>query len=301
MDLTDGMVEPFRVAPGTKVRLAEWATKWAVPAGMEDLNKDALKQQAADFVSQRVQELAGLQELLWVDSRYSLLLVFQGPDASGKDSTIRHLTSGMSPAAMRVVSFKEPSPEELRRNYLWRYVVALPEQGYIGVFNRSYYEEVTVVRVIPDLLKQRAMPQRPPDDAFWAARYDDINSLEKHLVRNGTVVFKFYLHISKDEQKKRLLQRLGDPNKQWKFSPRDIVAREKWDDYRHAYEQAITNTSTDWAPWWIMPADRKWAMRAIIAQVILREMRRLDLRYPPLDEEKREAIKLALERLKVEQ
>ena len=201
MDLTDEMVERFRVPAGVTVHLREWDTKWDVPQGMEELNKDVLKQQAADFLARRVHELAGLQEVLWVDSRYSLLLIFQGADASGKDSTIRHVTSGMNPAGMRVVSFKEPSREELKRNYLWRYVVALPEQGYIGVFNRSYYEEVTVVRVNPQLLTLRAMPQRAPDATFWAERYEDINFLERQFVRNGTVVLKFYLHISKDEQK----------------------------------------------------------------------------------------------------
>src|SRR5574341_37201 len=186
MDLTNEMVERFRVAPGTTVRLDRRATKWDVPSGMEDLNKDALKRQAADFVAHRVSELAELQQLLWADSRYSLLLIFQGPDASGKDSTIRHVTSGMNPAGMRVVSFKEPTREELKRNYLWRYIAALPEQGFIGVFNRSYYEEVTVVRVNPELLRARAMPQRPVDDALWAERYEDINFLEKQMARNGT-------------------------------------------------------------------------------------------------------------------
>jgi len=178
--------------------------------------------------------------------------------------------------------------------------MALPEQGYIGVFNRSYYEEVTVVRVNPRLLKLWAMPQRAPDATFWAERYEDINFLERQLVRNGTVVLKFYLHVSKDEQKKRILQRLKDPDKHWKFSPNDLAARERWDDYQRAYEQAITSTSTHWAPWWIMPADRKWAMRALVAQVILMSMRKLDLRYPTLDDEKREAIKLALKELRNE-
>lgn len=300
MDLIDEMVGRFRVSAGATVHLREWDTKRDVPPVMEELNKDVLKQQAADFLARRVHELAGLQEVLWVDSRYSLLLIFQGPDASGKDSTIRHVTSGMSPAGMRVVSFKEPSREELKRNYLWRYIMALPEQGYIGVFNRSSYEEVTVVRVNPKLLRLRATPQRAPDETFWAERYEDINFLERQFVRNGTVVLKFYLHISKDEQEKRLLQRLHDPDKHWKFSPTDLDARDGWDDYQHAYEQAITSTSTDWAPWWIMPADRKWAMRALVAQVILMSMRKLDLRYPALDDEKREAIKLALKELRNE-
>jgi PPK2 family polyphosphate:nucleotide phosphotransferase len=300
MDLTDDMVERFRVAPGKTVHLAEWDTKWDPPLGLEDLNKEALKKQASEFVEQRTRELAELQELLWVDRRYSLLLIFQGIDASGKDSTIRHITSGMSPAGVRVISFKEPSREEYRRHYLWRYLVALPEQGYIGVFNRSYYEEVTVVRAHPELLGLRAMPQRKPTEPFWHERYEEISSMEKQLERNGTVILKFFLHISKNEQRKQLLQRLEDPTKQWKFSPKDISERDKWDDYQEAYEQAISNTSTKWAPWWIMPADRKWAMRTIVAQVVLNTMRKLDLRYPPLERDERKAIKHALESLRKE-
>jgi PPK2 family polyphosphate:nucleotide phosphotransferase len=300
MDVTDEMVERFRVAPGKTVRLAEWDTKWDPPLGLEELNKDALKKQAAKFVAQRTHELAEIQELLWADGRYSLLLIFQGIDASGKDSTIRHLTSGMSPAGVRVISFKEPSRDEYRRHYLWRYLVALPEQGYISVFNRSHYEEVTVVRVHPELLRLRAMPHRKQAEPFWRERYEEISSMEKQLERNGTVILKFFLHISKHEQRKRLLQRLEDPTKQWKFSPNDITERQKWDDYQQAYEQAITNTSTKWAPWWIMPADRKWAMRAIVAQVVLMTIRKLGLRYPPLGKDKRDAIRLALETLRLE-
>jgi PPK2 family polyphosphate:nucleotide phosphotransferase len=300
MDVTDEMVERFRVAPGKTVRLAEWDTKWDPPLGLEELNKDALKKQAAKFVAQRTHELAEIQELLWADGRYSLLLIFQGIDASGKDSTIRHLTSGMSPAGVRVISFKEPSRDEYRRHYLWRYLVALPEQGYISVFNRSHYEEVTVVRVHPELLRLRAMPHRKQAEPFWRERYEEISSMEKQLERNGTVILKFFLHISKHEQRKRLLQRLEDPTKQWKFSPNDITERQKWDDYQQAYEQAITNTSTKWAPWWIMPADRKWAMRAIVAQVVLMTIRKLGLRYPPLGKDKRDAIRLALETLRNE-
>jgi PPK2 family polyphosphate:nucleotide phosphotransferase len=270
------------------------------PVGNGATQQQALKQQAADFVAHCVQQLAGLQELLWADSRYSVRLIFQGPDTSGKDSTIKRVTSGMNPAAMRVVSFKEPSREELKRNYLWRYIAALPEQGYIGVFNRSYYEEVGVVRVNPERLKARAMPERPVDEAFWAERYEDINSLERQLVRNGTVIVKFFLHISKDEQMKQLLERLQDPTKHWKFSPSDLAARGRWEDYERAYETMISKTSTDWANWWIMPADHRWAMRTIVAQVILNEMRQLDLRYPPIDDEKRDLIGLALRKLKSE-
>ena len=294
------MLKRFRVEPGSRVRLEKRETKWEVPAGLEDLNKEELKQQAAEFVGERVRELAALQDLLWADGRYGLLVIFQGMDGSGKDSTIKHVTSGMNPSGVRVVSFREPTRDELRRNYLWRYINALPEQGQIGIFNRSYYEEIGVVRVNPELLKTRSMPQRKVDGAFWAERFADINFLEGQMVRNGTMVLKFFLNISKREQTKRLLERLQTPEKLWKFSPSDMTARDRWDDYQRAYEEMLTNTSTSHAPWWIMPADRKWAMRTIVAQVMSREMRKLELRYPPVDAEKREQIRQAIETLKSE-
>ncbi len=298
MELAPDMVDRFRVAPGTKVRLDRWNTRWDVPEGLEDLNKEELKQQAAEFVAERVREVADYQDLLWADGRRALLVVFQGLDGAGKDSTIKHVTSGMNPAGVRVISFKEPSRDELAHHYLWRYVTALPEQGVIGIYNRSYYEEVSVVRVFPELLKDRAMVDRPIDDTFWKERYEDITFLEKHLVRNGTVILKFFLHLSKDEQKKRLLQRLQDPHKQWKFAANDLVARDRWDDYQRVYESIITNTNSKEAPWWIMPADRKWAMRALVAQAISNSIRSLDLRYPPIDDAKHELIKQAIEKLK---
>ena len=300
VEITDEMVDRFRVAPGTKVRLDRWDTKWNVPASLEQLNKDELKREANEFIKQRVQELAELQDLFWADGRYSLLVIVQGSDASGKDSIIKHVTSGMNPAGVTVISFKEPSREELRHNYLWRYVRALPEQGVIGIFNRSYYEEVCVVRVNPQLLRERPMSERPIDKTFWRDRFEDINSFERQMTRNGTIVLKFFLHLSKVEQKKRLLQRLEDPRKQWKFSASDIAAREQWDDYQSAYEALLTETSTPHAPWWIMPADRKWALRSLVAHVIWRELAQLDLRYPPVDDETRKVIRLAIEKLNAE-
>jgi PPK2 family polyphosphate:nucleotide phosphotransferase len=298
--LTDEMVDGFLVAPGTKVKLERWSTKWDVPAGLEDLNKEQLKREADELVKKRVRELAELQDLLWADGRYALLLVFQGLDASGKDSTIKHVTCGMNPAGVRVVSFKEPSREELRHNYLWRYVKALPERGEIGVFNRSHYEEVCVVRVKPELLRARPLPVTDIDDSFWLQRFEDINLLEQHLTRSGTIVLKFFLHLSKQEQKKRLLRRLQDPQKQWKFSQSDIADRGLWDDYHHAFEEMLSHTSTSHAPWWIIPADRKWAMRALVAHAISKAMKGLDLRYPPVDDEKRKVIQVAIEKLNSE-
>jgi len=300
MEITDEMVAQFRVVPNTKVRLDDWDTKWNVPAGLAELNKNELKREADQFIKLRVRELAELQDVFWADGRYSLLVIFQGPDASGKDSIVKHVTSGMNPAGVTVVSFKEPSREELRHNYLWRYVRALPEQGDIGIFNRSYYEEVTVVRVNPRLLRERPMPERPIDKAFWRDRFEDINSLERQMTRNGTIVLKFFLHLSKAEQKKRLLQRLDDPRKHWKFSAADIAAREQWDDYQGAYEALLTETSRPHAPWWIMPADRKWALRALVTHVIWRPLEQLALRYPPVDDEKRKLIRRAIEKLRAE-
>ena len=300
VDLTDDMVSGFRVAPGTKVKLDRWSTKWDVPAGLEDLNKEELKREAGEYVKERVQKLAELQDVFWADGRYAMLIVFQGLDASGKDSIIKHVTSGMNPAGIRVVSFKEPSQEELRHDYLWRYVRELPEQGEIGVFNRSHYEEVCVVRVKPELLRARPQRAREIDASFWRERFEDINLLEHHLTRNGTIVLKVFLHLSKQEQKKRLLQRLGDPRKQWKFSPSDIADRDRWNDYQHAFEEMLSNTSTAHAPWWIMPADRKWALRALVAHALWKAMKALDLRYPPIDAEKRKVIALAIEKLNSE-
>jgi PPK2 family polyphosphate:nucleotide phosphotransferase len=297
IDLTDEMVDRFRVAAGTKVRLDRWSTKWDVPAGLEDLNKEELKRDADEIVSERVRRLAELQDVFWADGRYAMLAVFQGLDASGKDSTIKHVTSGMNPAGVHVVSFKEPSREELRHDYLWRYVQALPEHGEIGVFNRSHYEEVAVVRVNPELLQSRPMTVTDIDNAFWQQRFEDINQLELHLTRNGTVVLKFFLHVSREEQKKRLLQRLNDPRKQWKFNANDLTTRDQWGDYKHAFEQMLTSTSTEHAPWWIMPADRKWAMRALVAHAIWQAMRALALRYPPVDDEKRKVIQRAIKKL----
>jgi PPK2 family polyphosphate:nucleotide phosphotransferase len=294
------MVERFRVAPGTKVKLDQWSTKWDVPAGLEELNNEQLKARAAEFVRQRVEELAKLQDVFWADGRYSLLLIFQGLDGSGKDSTIKHVTSGMNPSGVTVVSFKEPSSEELRHDFLWRCVRALPEQGDIGVFNRSYYEDVIVVRVNPQLLAARRMPLSAIDDAFWRERFDAINALERHLSRNGTIVLKFFLHISRDEQKEHILERLEQPHKQWKFSANDLSVRDQWDTYQRAYEAALSNTSTKNAPWWIMPADRRWAMRVLVAQVVSQTMKSLDLRYPPIDNEKRRVISHAIEKLNSE-
>jgi PPK2 family polyphosphate:nucleotide phosphotransferase len=293
-DLT--RIAQLRVAPGSTVRLADWSTRLPTPNG----DKNETKETAKEIVRDHVQRIADSQELLWADNRYALLLIFQGMDASGKDSTIEHVTSGINPAGVHVTSFKEPTSEDLDHNYLWRYWKALPEHGRIGVFNRSYYEEVVVVRVNPDILAQRAQPDYEPNEQFWLHRFEDINAFERHLVRNGTIVVKFFLHVSKEEQRERLLARINEKDKHWKFSMGDLKTRERWDDYQFAFEQMLTHTSTEWAPWWVIPADHKWVMRALVVQIVCDSVQALGLRFPPLDDAKRAELDRARKLLEKE-
>jgi PPK2 family polyphosphate:nucleotide phosphotransferase len=294
-DLTD--FSHLHVKPGSKVRLDEWDTRWIESNHPE---RDATKEDAKQIVRKHVQSIAESQELLWADNRYALLLVFQGMDAAGKDSTIEHVTSGINPAGVHVVSFKEPSSEDLDHNFLWRYWKALPEHGRIGVFNRSYYEEVVVVRVNPDVLAQRTLPDYTVNEKFWARRFEDINAFERHLVRNGTIVVKFFLHVSKDEQRERLLARVNEKDKHWKFSMNDLRTRERWDEYRFVFEEMLTHTSTEWAPWWVIPADQKWMMRALVVQIVCDSVQALGLRFPPLDDAKRAELDRARKLLEKE-
>jgi PPK2 family polyphosphate:nucleotide phosphotransferase len=287
----------LRVAPGARVRLEDRDTRWLSKTHPAN---DAVKAQAKEVLSDQVKRLAESQEKLWADNRYSLLVILQGIDASGKDGTIEHVASGLNPAGVHVVSFKEPSSEDLDHNYLWRYTKAMPEHGVIGFFNRSYYEEVVVVRVNPDILAQRSMPDYVVNDDFWAHRFDDINEMEHQLVRNGTIVIKLFLHLSKDEQRERLLARLDEETKHWKFSIGDLKTRSQWGEYQHAFQEMLTHTSTEWAPWWIIPADQKWAMRALVAQVMCHSVAKLELRYPPLSDKKREELRRARELLNKE-
>src|SRR6185436_11064909 len=233
-------------------------------------------------------ELGEMQERLYAQDRYSLLLIFQAMDAAGKDGTIRAVMSGVNPAGCQVYSFKQPSSEELDHDFLWRATKALPERGRIGIFNRSYYEEVLVVRVHPELLERQRLPTEPKRKRLWKDRYRSIVDLEKHLVRNGTVVVKFWLHVSQEEQRNRFLARLSDPAKNWKFSSQDIAERAYWRDYMAAYEDAIAATSTDEAPWYVIPADDKTYMRVAVSEVIVDVLRDLDLAYPTVPESERE-------------
>jgi PPK2 family polyphosphate:nucleotide phosphotransferase len=242
-----------------------------------------------------------LQKRLYAERRQSLLVVLQGLDASGKDGTIAHVMSGVDPSALRATSFKAPSPHDLAHDWLWRCVVALPERGQIGIFNRSHYEEVIAVRVHPEHLAAETVdPQRAGDQAFWDARMKTIDVWERHLVSCGTRVVKFFLHISKEEQRKRLLQRATDPEKQWKFSLDDVAEREHWDAYRAVYQDVLRATSTDAAPWYAIPADHKWMARTVIAQIVVHHLERMDPRFPEPDEATQRAWAEAVRLLEAE-
>jgi PPK2 family polyphosphate:nucleotide phosphotransferase len=282
-------IERCRVAPGRKVRLAQYDTEW----GGADLRDRCTKKQLESLLTQDVSRLAEAQDLLYATSSWALLVVLQAMDAAGKDSTIKHVMSGVNPQGCQVYSFKPPSEEELKHTFLWRCTKALPERGRIGIFNRSHYEDVLVVRVHPELLAAQHLPAGKPSKEFWDARYDDINQFERHLVRNGTRIVKFFLHVSKKEQRKRFLNRLSQPRKYWKFSPQDIQERAYWDDYVDAYETCLSRTSTDWAPWHIIPADHKWVTRAFVGEIIASEIGKLDLHDPKVDPKLRKELNAA--------
>lgn len=291
-------IKLFRVKSGKKIHLKDYDTSLAENEEFKSFGKEHLKERANEILEQNLTDLKQVQQLLYADDRYSLLIVFQAMDAAGKDGTIKHVMSGVNPQGCQVFSFKKPSTEDLDHNFLWRYMKSLPERGRIGIFNRSYYEDVLVVKVHPELLQN--LPDGKRGKSFWENRYEDINAFERHLERNGTVILKFFLNISKDEQKKRFLERLERPEKNWKFSPSDLPERGHWDDYMQAYEDLINATSTDWAPWYIVPADNKWAMRAIVADVITSTLRDLDLKFPELNDEQLKLLEQARKTLEEE-
>ncbi len=282
---SDIPISQFRVAPGARIKLASQPTAWAGTPAMAALSERKLKKSAKKFLKDRVAEMADAQERLYADDRYSLLLIFQARDAAGKDSTIKHVMSGVNPQGCQVHSFKAPSKEELDHNYLWRCWKDLPERGRIGIFNRSYYEEVLVVRVNPSILLSQKLPAEHLDGDIWTERYEDINAFERHMVRNGTVILKFFLHVSKDEQKQRFLDRLNEPEKNWKFSANDLPVRDAWEAYDDAYQEMLTATSTQDAPWYIIPADHKPVMRALVGHIIVDTLNGLDLKFPTLSDE----------------
>jgi PPK2 family polyphosphate:nucleotide phosphotransferase len=277
----------LRVAPGTAADLAARDTAWAGGPEFEGLSAERLDATAKARLADGVEQLADAQELLWASNTYALLAVFQAIDAAGKDSTIKHVMSGVNPQGVHVVSFKQPSSEELDHDFLWRIEHAVPARGQIGIFNRSHYEEVVALRVHPEWLARQQLPTADYSEQFWRERFDDINGFERHLHRNGTKVVKFFLHVSKDEQKRRFIARLDNPGKQWKFSAADITERGHGEDYMRAYEDAITATSTDWAPWFVIPADRKHVMQAMVAKILVDTISSMGLAWPTVSEEDR--------------
>jgi PPK2 family polyphosphate:nucleotide phosphotransferase len=282
---TESLLRDFLVPPGKKVSLEkDFPTRYS--------GEWPQKQDAQDLLKQGIEQLRDLQDRLYAQDRYALLLIFQAMDAAGKDSTIEHVMSGVNPQGCQVYSFKQPSAEELDHDYLWRCYKALPERGRIGIFNRSYYEEVLVVRVHPELLHHQRLPdalltEEAVRGPLWQQRFEQINNFEKHLYENGIIVVKFFLHVSKQEQKERFLKRIDEPEKNWKFSATDVRERAHWDDYMRAYQEVVRHTSTDWAPWHVIPADQKWFTRLAVAATIVRELEKLDLQYPNLDDDRR--------------
>lgn len=245
---------------------------------------------ALEQVASNVQRLSEMQQMLYAQDTYSVLIIFQAMDAAGKDGAIRHVMSGINPQGCHVTSFKSPSAEELDQGYLWRAQKALPAKGMIGIFNRSYYEEVLAVRVHPEFLAKQKLPPEALKGNIWENRFKEINNFEKYLRQNGTLVLKFFLNISKDEQKKRFLSRIDEPDKNWKFSAADYEERKYWNDYQKAFEDMLENTSTDWAPWFVIPADNKWFARLAISEVVSSALERLDLKMPVVDDKQRQRL-----------
>lgn len=300
MDRRERITNELRVEPGTKADLAGRDTRWTGAGEFDHLSTPDLDTAAKELLARGTDQLTDAQELLWASDTYALLVVFQAMDAAGKDSTIKHVMSGVNPQGVQVVSFKRPSSEDLDHTFLWRISKAVPERGRIGIFNRSHYEEVVALRVHPEWLDQQQLPAGARGPEFWAGRYDDLNAFEQHLDRNGTKVVKFFLHVSKEEQRRRFMARLDNPDKLWKFSAADVAVRAHWDDYMQAYEAAISATSTEWAPWYVLPADHKHVMQAMAAAILVDTIGALDLRWPTVSDEDRQANAAARRALETE-
>lgn len=284
-------IRPYRIEEGKGFRLED-----IDPGDTAGLG-DERKPEAKELLQRGVELLAEYQDMLYAQDRWSILLVFQAMDAAGKDGVIKHVMSGINPQGCQVTSFKAPSAEELDHDYLWRCQRHLPERGRIGIFNRSYYEEVLVVRVHPTILGKQKLPPELVDEDIWTNRFKDIRRFERYLARNGTVIRKFFLHVSKEEQKRRFLERLENPEKHWKFSAADVRERGHWDDYRRAYEEMIRATATRRAPWFVVPADNKWFTRLVVAAAIVDAMASLELHYPRLDDAAKRDLAAAREAL----
>jgi len=292
LDRIEKYVDPFRITKGKGFKLKDLD-----PADTCGLTMG--KGEAAELLQRGTEWLAEEQDMLYAQNRWSLLLVFQAMDAAGKDGTIKHVMSGVNPQGCQVFSFKQPSSEDLDHDFLWRYFKGLPERGRIGIFNRSYYEEVLVVRVHEDILKRQKLPPPLLGKGIWDERLSDIAHFEDYLTRQGTVILKFFLHVSRKEQKKRFMERLDRPDKHWKFSPSDVHERKFWGDYMHAFQEAIRATASKRAPWYVVPADNKWFTRLLVAAAIVEAVENLDLAYPAVDAKKQkelQAMRAALSR-----
>jgi len=283
--------EPFRVDDGDKFRMRDIDPGDTLDFGSED------KPRAREALALGIQALAELQDRLYAQDRWAVLLIFQAMDAAGKDGTIKHVMSGVNPQGCEVVSFKAPSAEDLDHDFLWRCMRHVPERGRIGIFNRSYYEETLVVRVHPALLKAQKLPEKLVSKHIWKERFEDIRHFERYLTRNGVVIRKFFLHVSKAEQRRRFLERLENPEKNWKFSANDAKERAYWDAYMDAYEDTIRHTATKEAPWYVVPADNKWFTRVVVGAAVIEAMESLDLAYPRVDKEKRRELAAAKQAL----
>jgi len=274
------LAKPFRITNGKEFRL-----KHIDPEDTLDLKSED-KPKAQEALKEGIKLLTELQNKLYAQDRWSVLLIFQAMDAAGKDSAIKHVMSGINPQGCQVFSFKAPTSEELDHDYMWRCIKRLPERGRIGIFNRSYYEETLIVRVHQELLVKQKLSEKLVTKHIWNERFQDIRNLEKYLTRNGIIVRKFFLHVSKEEQKKRFLERIDNPDKNWKFEFGDVKERESWNDYMHAYEDMIRNTATEDSPWYVVPADNKWFTRLVVSAAIINAISSLDLKYPEISSEK---------------
>lgn len=291
LKIADKLSGPFRIANGKKFKLKQvdpGATLWL---------KAEDKAKAKEGLRVGVEALAELQDRLYAQDQWAVLLIFQAMDAAGKDGAIKHVMSGVNPQGCQVFSFKAPTSEELDHDYLWRCLKNMPERGRIGIFNRSYYEETLVVRVHPEFLAKQKLPNKLAGKRVWQERFEDIRNVERYLVRNGVLVLKFFLHVSKKEQKRRFLERIENPDKNWKFSSADAAEREHWDEYMAAYEDMIRHTATPEAPWYVVPADNKWFTRIVVAAAVVKALEDLDLEYPAVDEAKKKELAAARRQL----
>jgi PPK2 family polyphosphate:nucleotide phosphotransferase len=290
----DKLLKRYRIEHGKHFRLKDHD-----PADTHGLGSE-LKPQAKEWLADGVKELSRLQDILAAQDRWGLLLIIQAMDAAGKDGTIKHVMSGVNPQGVDVWSFKAPSVQELDHDYLWRTMQRLPERGHIGIFNRSYYEEVLVVRIHPQILEGQKLPKPLVTKHIWQERFEDINCFERYLTRNGIAVVKIFLHLSKKEQKRRFMERLDTPDKNWKFSAADVKERERWDDYQEAYEDMIQHTASEYAPWYVVPADNKWFTRLVVAQTVVDALKGMNLKYPKISGTAKTALAEARQQLENE-